>query len=111
MHSRPRESPHAANERMTAISRDDMIPAMSSPLRVSTTRLADPELAIRELFGALDVPELSGIVLFCSSRYPLDAINEALAASAEKRDLSGVIIPNAPAAKSSAPATDAAGAV
>ena len=46
-----------------------------------------------------------------TSRYPLDAINEALAASAEKRDLSGVIIPNGPAPKPSAPAAGAAGAV
>jgi Zn-dependent alcohol dehydrogenase len=29
-----------------------------------------------------------------TSRYPLDGINDALAASAEKRDLSGVIVPN-----------------
>ncbi len=46
-----------------------------------------------------------------TSRYPLDAINEALAASAEKRDLSGVIIPNGPAPKTSARAAGAAGAV
>ena len=29
-----------------------------------------------------------------TTRYPLDEINEALAASAEKRDLTGVIVPN-----------------
>ena len=29
-----------------------------------------------------------------TTRYPLDGINDALAASAEKRDLSGVIVPN-----------------
>jgi S-(hydroxymethyl)glutathione dehydrogenase/alcohol dehydrogenase len=29
-----------------------------------------------------------------TTRYALDAINDALAASAEKRDLSGVIVPN-----------------
>ena len=29
-----------------------------------------------------------------TNRYPLDGINDALAASAEKRDLSGVIVPN-----------------
>ncbi|MEN3282849.1 MAG: S-(hydroxymethyl)glutathione dehydrogenase / alcohol dehydrogenase [Solirubrobacteraceae bacterium] len=29
-----------------------------------------------------------------TSRYPLDAINDALVASAEKRDLTGVIVPN-----------------
>ena len=29
-----------------------------------------------------------------TTRYPLDGINEALAASAEKRDLTGVIVPN-----------------
>ena len=29
-----------------------------------------------------------------TTRYPLDGINEALAASGEKRDLTGVIVPN-----------------
>lgn len=53
------------------------------PVRAASTRLDDPELAIRELFGQLDVPALCGIVLFCSSRYPLDALAAAIGARAE----------------------------
>ncbi len=49
------------------------------PIRVASTRIDDPELAVRDLFGQLDVPELSGIILFCSSRYPLDALSAAIA--------------------------------
>jgi hypothetical protein len=54
-----------------------------SPLRVAATREHDPELAIRALFRQLDVPELSGILLFCSSRYPLEALAESIAARCE----------------------------
>lgn len=49
------------------------------PIRVAFTRVDDPEHAIRDLFSQLDVPELSGIILFCSSRYPLDALSAAIA--------------------------------
>jgi hypothetical protein len=55
----------------------------ASPLRVSSTRLDDPELAVRALFGELDLPTLGGAVLFCSSRYALDALADAIAARAE----------------------------
>lgn len=55
----------------------------SSHLRVAATREHDPELAIRALFRQLDVPELSGILLFCSSRYPLDALAQSIASRSE----------------------------
>lgn len=55
----------------------------SSPLRVAATREDNPDLAIRDLFGNLDVPTLSGIVLFCSSRYPLEALAQAIARRSE----------------------------
>ncbi|UVO52407.1 FIST C-terminal domain-containing protein [Sphingomonas sp. SUN019] len=61
------------------------VPALSSaqPIRVASTRIDDPELAVRDLFRQLDVPELSGIVLFCSSRYPLNALSAAIALRSE----------------------------
>lgn len=77
MRWRPPAHPHAANERVTLAWHDDMIAPM--PLRVASTRLDDPEMAVRELFGQLDLPDLCGIVLFCSSRYALDALAEAIA--------------------------------
>ncbi len=52
-------------------------------LRVAFTREDDPELAIRALFRELDVPELSGMLIFCSSRYPLDALGASIAARCE----------------------------
>ena len=52
-------------------------------LRAAATREADPELAVRDLFGQLDVPTLSGLILFCSSRYPLDALAASIAARSE----------------------------
>src|SRR5919204_462415 len=48
----------------------------------------EPIAQRRELAGRLD----AGPII--TSRYALDDINEALAASAEKRDLTGVIVPN-----------------
>lgn len=66
---------------MTLATGDDMIAAM--PIRVASTRIDDPELAIRALFRDLDVPELSGLILFCSSRYPLDALAEAIGVRSE----------------------------
>ena len=69
---------------MTSVPRGDMMAAMpTSPIRVAATRIADPELAIRELFRRLDPPEMAGIILFCSSRYPLDALARAIAARAD----------------------------
>lgn len=52
-------------------------------LRVASTRQDDPELAVRELFRALDPPTLSGVLLFCSSRYPLDALADAIRTRSE----------------------------
>ena len=62
-----------------------MIPAMSSPspLRVASTREDDPELAIRALFRELDVPSLAGMLVFCSSRYALDALAASIGARSE----------------------------
>lgn len=54
--------------------------AGSDPIRVASTRLDDPELAVRDLFGRLGAPDLAGVLLFCSSRYPLDRLADALAA-------------------------------
>ncbi|MCU6454562.1 FIST C-terminal domain-containing protein [Sphingomonas sp. A2-49] len=48
------------------------------PIRVASTRIDDPELAVRALFRDLDVPALGGLVLFCSSRYPLDDLAAAI---------------------------------
>jgi len=91
--SRPSVAPDPVDRRMTRLPKHDMIAAMfvpphpsrarSSPIRVAATHVTDPELAIRDLFGRLDLPELAGIVLFCSSRYPLDALAEAIGSRAE----------------------------
>ena len=70
---------------MTAARSAAIIAAVpTSPLlRVAATREHDPELAIRALFRQLDVPELSGILLFCWSRYPLDALAQSIASRSE----------------------------
>ena len=72
----------AANERMTATLGGDMIAGMS-PIRVASTRLLDPELAVQDICRQLDLPDLSGIVVFCSSRYALDALADALGTRSE----------------------------
>lgn len=66
---------------MTAATAAAIIPAMSSPslLRVAATREDDPELAVQALFRELDVPSLSGMLLFCSSRYPLGELAASIA--------------------------------
>ncbi len=53
------------------------------PIRVASTRVDDPAAAVAELFGRLCAPELAGVLLFCSSRYPLDALARALAARSD----------------------------
>lgn len=70
---------------MTAPAADGMVAGMTVPaaLRVAATRQDDPELAIRELFGQLDVPTLSGMILFCSGRYPLDALAASIGSRSE----------------------------
>ncbi len=47
-------------------------------LRVAATREDDPERAVQALFRDLDLPSLSGVLLFWSSRYDLDALAAAL---------------------------------
>lgn len=70
---------------MTTAFAGDMIYDMSldEPIRVAATRIEDPELAVRDLFRRLGPLDLSGILLFCSSRYPLEPLAEALAARDE----------------------------
>ncbi|MEP9403712.1 FIST N-terminal domain-containing protein [Sphingomonas silueang] len=66
---------------MTARSSAAIIPDVPThtPLRVAASREQDPELAIRALFRELDVPELSGMLLFCSNRYPLRDLARSIA--------------------------------
>ncbi len=52
-------------------------------VRAAASDLEDPVLAIEAVFRALDPPSLAGIVLFCSSRYPLDRLAEAIAQRSE----------------------------
>jgi hypothetical protein len=70
---------------MTTAFAGDMIQDMSldEPVRVASTRIDDPELAVRDLFRQLGALDLSGMLLFCSSRYPLDPLAEAIAARDE----------------------------
>ena len=63
-------------------------PPAPTALRVASTHESDPEFAIRELFRTLDLPDLSGVLLFCSSRYDLDALSAAIRA----RELDGLTI-------------------
>ena len=53
------------------------------PVRVAHSVADDPELAVREVMRSLDLPELSGVILFCSSRYPVEALGAALARRAD----------------------------
>lgn len=55
---------------------------LADPVRVAHSMADDPELAVRDVMRALDLPELAGVILFCSSRYPIDALGPALAARA-----------------------------
>jgi hypothetical protein len=52
-------------------------------IRVASTSLDDVEAAVRDLFRGFDLPELAGIMLFCSSRYDLDQLAAALDRRAE----------------------------
>jgi hypothetical protein len=51
-------------------------------VRVAHSMADDPEQAVREVMRALDLPDLAGVILFCSSRYPIAALGPALAARA-----------------------------
>ena len=53
------------------------------PVRVAHSRADDPELAVREVMRHLDLPDLAGVILFCSSRYPVEALGAALARRAD----------------------------
>jgi hypothetical protein len=50
-----------------------------SIVRAAASDLNDPVLAIEALFRALDPPSLAGMILFCSSRYDLDRLADAIA--------------------------------
>lgn len=52
-------------------------------VRAAASDLDDPVLAIEAVFRALDPPSLAGIILFCSSRYPLDRLADAIAQRSE----------------------------
>jgi len=46
-------------------------PSCDDPVRVVWTSADDPRDAAQQLFRALDPPSLAGVLIFCSSRYPL----------------------------------------
>lgn len=56
------------------------MPDVAAPdlVRVAHSTLDDPEQAVRDVMRALDLPDLAGVILFCSSRYPVAALGEAL---------------------------------
>lgn len=54
-----------------------------SAVRAAATDLDDPILAIEALFRELDPPSLAGMILFCSSRYDLARLADAIAARSE----------------------------
>lgn len=57
--------------------------------RTAHSRDPDPELAVRAIFAELDAPSLAGIVLFASSRYPIEALEAALVPRCEGLTLIG----------------------
>ncbi len=61
------------------------MPDVSSPnaVRVASSTHDDPEMAVRAVMGAMDLPDLAGVMLFCSSRYPVAALGEALSRRAD----------------------------
>lgn len=70
-------APHDIMTDMTII-REDRV-RQTSPIRVAATRIDNPELAAQHLFRELDPPTLSGMLIFVSSRYDLEALAEAIA--------------------------------
>lgn len=58
-------------------------PTLADPVRVASTCLDDPRDAAQQLFRALDPQSLAGAILFCSSRYPLGALADAIADCSE----------------------------
>jgi len=73
-------SPGAAGI-VTSMERDKNRKA--SIVRAASSDLADPVLAIEAVFRELDPPTLSGLILFCSSRYDLAKLASAIAARSE----------------------------
>ncbi len=57
--------------------------ARGSAIRTTSTQIDDPVEAVRFIFRALDPPSLAGVLLFCSSRYDLEALAAAIAACSE----------------------------
>lgn len=53
-------------------------PPCPDPVRVAWTSIDDPREAAQHLFRELDPPTLAGVLLFCSSRYPLNELAEAI---------------------------------
>lgn len=49
-----------------------------APIRTASTCIDDPVDAAQQLFRALDPQTLAGVLLFCSSRYRLDALAAAI---------------------------------
>jgi hypothetical protein len=54
------------------------LPSCADPVRVAWTNIDDPRDAAQHLFRALDPTTLAGMLIFCSSRYPLSALAEAI---------------------------------
>lgn len=80
----PPVRPSAAHDGMTPPPEDAPVPTeQRPPIRVASTRIADPEQAIQELFRTLHPIDLAGIILFCSSRYPLEPLAAAIARRSE----------------------------
>ncbi len=52
--------------------------AHKSPTRTAATRIEDPDAAAQALFAELDPTTLSGLIVFASSRYDLDALAGAI---------------------------------
>lgn len=53
-------------------------PVVDGAVRVASTRLDDTEAAVRSILCQLEWPELAGAMIFCSTRYDLDAVSAAL---------------------------------
>jgi len=58
-------------------------PPCDDPVRVAWTNADDPRDAAQQLFRTLDPSTLAGVLLFCSSRYSLDAVADAINACTE----------------------------
>lgn len=59
------------------------VPPCDDPVRVAWTNADHPRDAAQQLFSVLDPPSLAGVLLFCSSRYPLGELAAAINACTE----------------------------